>query len=588
MARPFPVRLVPHGLPLLILTVWLSAVACNRSTPPEPVERPAENTSSARPVRVLVIDDQRLGQALQREWLARSEQPLEVIELSSAQVLASPTPTAAELVIYPSGLIGTLVAQGQIEPLPETALSLTEWQRDDLFELVRLQETTWAADDYAVPFGSPQLTLWYRRDILERLGVAPPTTWSEYQQLAERLAKPEAFAELVPESKSWAAVAEPWGPGWAGLTLLSRAASAAWNPSQLSALFDRRTMQPSITGPAFQRALDELAATARLVPTESHLLTPAQARETFLAGNCALALTWPSAVPAPEAAAQQTVTQQAALSAPSFPERIPLTSQNELTNRLHNRHPPQSRFRLSDLRSSSSVAPSSQFHEDFATSNPHMTFVAANAVNQSDQPGTSQEASVTAPSELAVRQVGFAPLPGSADFYDTRSQVWLPRSADQPRQVPLLVTTGRLGSITRWGKRSAAAQTLLTWLGSTEAGEELGATSSETTLFRRSQSEAAQRWVDARLSATAGQQYADVVARTQRGIAWLSAPRIPGRNRYLAALDLAVQQVIRGEASSADALAEAARTWEAITTELGRDAQRDAYRQSLGLETAQP
>ena len=201
MARPFPVRLVPHGLPLLILTVWLSAVACNRSTPPEPVERPAENMSSARPVRVLVIDDQRLGQALQREWLARSEQPLEVIELSSAQVLASPTPTAAELVIYPSGLIGTLVAQGQIEPLPETALSLTEWQRDDLFELVRLQETTWAADDYAVPFGSPQLTLWYRRDILERLGVAPPTTWSEYQQLAERLAKPEAFAELVPESK---------------------------------------------------------------------------------------------------------------------------------------------------------------------------------------------------------------------------------------------------------------------------------------------------------------------------------------------------------------------------------------------------
>ena len=116
----------------------------------------------------------------------------------------------------------------------------------------------------------------------------------------------------------------------------------------------------------------------------------------------------------------------------------------------------------------------------------------------------------------------------------------------------------------------------------------MGATSSETTLFRQSQSEAAQRWVDAGLSATAGQQYADVVARTQRGIAWLSAPRIPGRNRYLAALDLAVQQVIRGEASSADALAEAARTWEAITTELGRDAQRDAYRQSLGLETAQP
>jgi hypothetical protein len=114
----------------------------------------------------------------------------------------------------------------------------------------------------------------------------------------------------------------------------------------------------------------------------------------------------------------------------------------------------------------------------------------------------------------------------------------------------------------------------------------LGPASGATTLFRQSQITTASRWVDHGLPTQTAQEYAELVANTQRGIAWLAAPRIPGRNRYLAALDQAVQKVISGQATSQAALAEAAKTWDAITTELGRDAQRDAYSRSLGLETS--
>ena len=64
----------------------------------------------------------------------------------------------------------------------------------------------------------------------------------------------------------------------------------------------------------------------------------------------------------------------------------------------------------------------------------------------------------------------------------------------------------------------------------------------------------------------------------------LHAPRIPGRERYLAALDEAVQRALAGEAAPQTALDEAARRWREITAELGVDSQRNAYRRCLGME----
>ena len=60
--------------------------------------------------------------------------------------------------------------------------------------------------------------------------------------------------------------------------------------------------------------------------------------------------------------------------------------------------------------------------------------------------------------------------------------------------------------------------------------------------------------------------------------------RLPGRDRYLQHLDQAVAQALSGEASPQEALLETSRQWEAVTEELGREQQGQAYRQSLGLE----
>lgn len=59
--------------------------------------------------------------------------------------------------------------------------------------------------------------------------------------------------------------------------------------------------------------------------------------------------------------------------------------------------------------------------------------------------------------------------------------------------------------------------------------------------------------------------------------------RLPGAERYLAALDQEVRRAIGKEREAAEALREAAQQWEAITDAMGRRKQVRAWRQSQGM-----
>ena len=64
----------------------------------------------------------------------------------------------------------------------------------------------------------------------------------------------------------------------------------------------------------------------------------------------------------------------------------------------------------------------------------------------------------------------------------------------------------------------------------------------------------------------------------------VEAPRIPGREKYLAALDDAVRRAVTEGATPQAALDDAAKRWRETTAELSEPAQRRAYRRCLGLE----
>jgi len=271
---------------------------CPANEVPTPAPKPPE---AQKPLRLLVVDDPGLAEAVERQWRARAEGGIEMRQMTADELLDKRRGRlGADAVVYPSGLIGELAERRLIvsigdDVVNDKAESGPRFARRDIFELIRQREIAWGEQVYAVPLGSPTLVLFYRRDILQKLGLDPPASWDEYQQLASRLSRREDIGEAAPpEGAPWYGAIEPLGPGWAGQVLLARAAVYARHRSYLSMVFDLDTMDPMIAGPPFVRALEELVAAARFGPPEAIGYSPGDARLELLAGHCAMAVTWPS------------------------------------------------------------------------------------------------------------------------------------------------------------------------------------------------------------------------------------------------------------------------------------------------------
>jgi ABC-type glycerol-3-phosphate transport system substrate-binding protein len=279
-----------HCLILLVWALGLSNTGCDgglrRHGPPQ-VAPPPQN------LRVMVVDDPALGAAIQREWLAHTENQVEVVDVS-AEKAAAAQQLPADVVIYAPALLGQFGAADLLLPLDDAALAAPEYARDDVLPLLRTQEETWGRRTMAVPLGSPQLVLFYRADLLRQHNLQPPRTWKEYAELVEKFAEKPAGND---EIESWQPTAEPLAEGWAARLLMARAASSALHRDQLSPLWNLENLDPLIAGPPWVRALEELAADNRRSNPEPKLLTPVECFAKFQAGECALAITWPSAVP---------------------------------------------------------------------------------------------------------------------------------------------------------------------------------------------------------------------------------------------------------------------------------------------------
>jgi len=461
--------------------------------PGQPASPPAPTVAqSATPLQLIVVDDPALAEAIQQQWKARAEGELEVRELKSEEVCDPRRKRlAADAVIYPSGLIGQLAERGWIAPLSDDAMDSPEFARRDIFDHLRQHETVWGEQVYAVPLGSPTLTLIYRPDLLEKLGVKPPESWQQYGELCERLSKSrELLLGAENGSGDWHAVAEPLGPGWASQVLLARAAAYARHRSYFATLFDLQSMDPLIASPPFVKALEELVAAAKFGAADSTKLTPAEVWKLLGSGRCAMGLTWPSTA----------------------------------------------------------------------------------AASAGEGPANSSRPGLLAAAEL----------PASAQAYHVGDSQWQDREPTENGHVTLLSVSGRLGSVVKGSARSSAAASLLVRLSSAEWSRDVSPRSPATTLYRGSQVPDAKSWTGESFSAKAATAYGELVQQVLGQTLSLDSVRLPGRARYLAALDEAVHAAIRGDRLPAECLTEAANQWRKITQDLGVESQRRAYWRSLG------
>ncbi|MGE0606778.1 MAG: hypothetical protein AB7O62_06595 [Pirellulales bacterium] len=460
----------------------------------------AENANAVKPaaslpfegvsLRLLVAGDPPLAEAvrgLTGEWRTRSGATLEVTECEPV-VLGTPDCPAADLAICPSAYLPTVATRPGVVPLPRDILSSGQFPWLDIFPNIRNDELNWNGNPVAVPLGSPPLVCYYRPDLLQKADQKPPKTWKEYQQLAALLAAGGPTGDKsAAQDDVWRGSLEPLAPGWAGVTLLARAAGYAKHPYAFSALFKSDSMEPLIATPPFVRALEELVAAAQLGEGDAPRLDPTGVREAFWQGHAPLALTW-----------------------------------------AH---------------------------------------------------GGKQSGDADKPPFAAA----FAEMPGAETVYDPAKEIWEPRRPDEPHRVTLLSAAGRLGVVLAGTseKQVEAAQQLLFALAGPEWNPALRESSDRLSLFLQEHAETPRTWVERKADFASAQQYASVVRQSLSRGEILSVVRLPGRERYLAALDEAVERALAG-ASASESLQAAAEEWRRITKELGLDEQRQLY--SAGLE----
>lgn len=241
-------------------------------------------------LKLLIVADAPLAEMigqLRGEWRATTGAEVEVVQMSEKELAEAGT-LDADAVVYPAYELGPLAEKELLRPLEDRDLNSAEVAWQDIFEADRSHDASWAGTPYAFPFGSPTLVCGYRKDLLKKLDRQPPENWAEYQELAKLL------TEAKQEGAAWSGTCEPLADGWAGLTLLARAAAYSKHRSHYSTLFDMESMDPLIAGPPFVRALDELRQAHKLMPAEAAELTPQRVHEALLGGKCGIALTWTS------------------------------------------------------------------------------------------------------------------------------------------------------------------------------------------------------------------------------------------------------------------------------------------------------
>ena len=247
------------------------------------------------PLKLLVVGNTKIGDAMERQWSAQRNGQL-TVESKTIQEFETEKFTlddSVDVVIYPPFLLGELVANSSIAELPKEIWSDSEYFNSQ--EILRHHRTVfvrYAKEVRAIPLGSALPVMLYRQDVLDALDVAPPATWDEFKFLSQTLNSAEDL-----KSESGDALPTEVGMPTQEFTLaelfLSRVASAVRSRGKLSILFDRNDMTPLLDSPPFLEALEDLQQNHASIVTSA--MTPKQLYQKMVNGKLAVAITWPSA-----------------------------------------------------------------------------------------------------------------------------------------------------------------------------------------------------------------------------------------------------------------------------------------------------
>ena len=186
----------------------------------------------------------------------------------------------------------------------------------------------------------------------------------------------------------------------------------------------------------------------------------------------------------------------------------------------------------------------------------------------------------TDPGSTVKGKVGYSILPGTTRAWDYVKESWV--DFPEVNHAPYLAFGGWIAGIDAKSDNVEAAYDFLSFLGSPE-NSYICVTTPETGFnpYRKSHFEKLAGWYG--YGFVNPEDYLGAIEATIAHPNVQPDIRIPGAFRYFEALDAQLAMALAGAKTAKQALDDAAKEWEAITEDLGKEEQLKNYRASLGL-----
>lgn len=202
---------------------------------------------------------------------------------------ASGTNSVDAAVFAPQWMVD-YIAGGYLEDLTARVEGDPAIEQDDVGAFFRDFSEKYAGKIYMKTFDGDFHMLYYRKDLLDEAGLAVPTTWDEYLEVAKALHGKDMNDDGTPDFGSCIAKKRNAQSYWF-VTDVVGSMTQSKGTSQ-GAFFNTADMTPLVDNAAFRKALEFLKESTQYGPPDELNLDVSDTRPLFASGRCALNLDW--------------------------------------------------------------------------------------------------------------------------------------------------------------------------------------------------------------------------------------------------------------------------------------------------------
>jgi multiple sugar transport system substrate-binding protein len=195
-----------------------------------------------------------------------------------------------EAFVFAPQWMGDYVSGGYLLDLSDKVTASAELDWGDVGQFFREFSATYEGSTYTIPLDGDFHMVYYRTDVLEQIGMEPPTTWDEY--LAIAAAANGMDMNNDGEGDFGSCIAKKRGEqGYWWIYSIAAPFIQTTGTSQ-GAFFDTATMNPLTNNPGFIQALDIYKQTNQFGPPDELNIGVGDTRGLWTAGRCALTIDW--------------------------------------------------------------------------------------------------------------------------------------------------------------------------------------------------------------------------------------------------------------------------------------------------------